>query len=244
MKNPWVIIGVLVAVLVGGSIWYSSTVSQQANEGVEVISHVKGNPEADVVLVKYSDFQCPACAAFVPAVNDVLAEFGDDVRFEYRHFPLIQIHPFAVQAARAAEAAGQQGKFFEYHDALFTNQDAWRQSPNPTQFFVQFAEEIGLDMDQFTRQQRSSILQDKVVAEFDEAREAGFTGTPTFTLNGERMEIATYQDFRDQIAAAVGEGDQAAETGGVEVSGVETNTVSVETETEATAESESAVELD
>lgn len=218
----------MVVLLVGGSVWYSNTVTQQANEGVEVISHVKGNPDGEVVLIKYSDFQCPACASFVPAVDEVLAEFGDSVRFEYRHFPLIQIHPFAVQAARAAEAAGQQGKFFEYHDALFENQSAWRESPNPTQFFVRFAEDIGLDMDEFTRHQRSSILQTKVMDEFNEARDLGFTGTPTFTLNGERMQIETYQDFRDQVAAAVG-GDATSVqfgdgSGAVEVDDVDTTT--------------------
>lgn len=203
MKNPWIVIGVIVVLLIGGSVWYGSTSAERYNEGVEVRSHVKGNPEGEVVLIKYSDFQCPACAAFLPAIDDVLSEFGDSVRFEYRHFPLMQIHPFAEPAARAAEAAGQQGKFYEYHDALFANQAAWGNSVNPSQFFLRFAEELELDMQEFTRHQRSTVLRDKVRSEFEEARAAGFTGTPTFTLNGERMNISTYQDFRDQVAAAV-----------------------------------------
>lgn len=233
MKNPWIIIGVLVVALVGGSVWYSNTVTEQANEGVEVMAHIKGNPDADVVLIKYSDFQCPACAAFAPAVDEVLAEFGDDVRFEYRHFPLIQIHPFAVQAARAAEAAGQQGEFFAYHDALFNNQATWSQTPNPTTYFVQFAEELGLDMDEFTRHQRSSILQDKVMDGYKEAQEQGFTGTPTFTLNGERMQYGTYEEFRDQIAAAVA-GDNGAS---VQFGNTVPNAALSEVETDVTTES-------
>lgn len=203
MNNPWIIIGVIVAVLLGGSVWYSSTAAEKYNEGVEEVAHVKGNPDGPVTLIKYSDFQCPACAQFAPVVDEMLTEFGDQVRFEYRHFPLMQIHPFAEQAARAAEAAGQQGKFYEYHDKLFENQAAWNASPNPAQFFARYAEELELDMTQFRNHQRSSILRDKVMREFDEARTAGFTGTPTFVLNGERMNISTYQDFRDQIAAAV-----------------------------------------
>ena len=203
MKNPWIIIGVVVAVLLGGSVWYSSTAAEKYNEGVTEVTHVKGNPDGAVTLIKYSDFQCPACAQFAPVVDEMLAEFGDDVRFEYRQFPLMQIHPSAELAARSAEAAGQQGKFYEYHDKLFENQAAWSSSPNPAQFFARYAEELELDMTQFRNQQRSSILRDKVMREFDEARSAGFTGTPTFVLNGERMNISTYQDFRDQIAAAV-----------------------------------------
>lgn len=234
MKNPWVIIGVLMVVLIGGSVWYSNGVSEKANEGVEVIAHVKGNPDAAVVLVKYSDFQCPACAAFAPAVDEVLSEFGADIRFEYKHFPLIQIHPFAVQAARAAEAAGQQGKFFEYHDALFENLPAWQQSPNPTQLFAQLAEDIDLDMSLFVRHQRSSILQSKVMNEFNEARELGFTGTPTFTLNGERMVYETYPEFRDQIAVAVGSGTSPV----VEFGDTETDTPDPAPLLEATVQDE------
>lgn len=216
MKNPWIVIGVIVVLLIGGSVWYSGTSSERYDEGVEVVSHVKGNPDAEVVLIKYSDFQCPACAAFVPVVNEVLADYGDSVRFEYRHFPLMQIHPFAEQAARAAEAAGQQGKFYEYHDALFANQAAWSSSVNPAQFFVRFAEELDLDMQEFTRHQRSPLLREKVRSEFEEARAAGFTGTPTFTLNGERMNISTYQDFRDQVAAAATGGSAAPVNFGAE----------------------------
>ena len=203
MKNPWIVIGVIVVLLIGGSVVYSNFAAKQNNEGITTnTEHIKGNPNASVVLVEYSDFQCPACAAFHPVVADVLKTFGDSIRFEYKHFPL-PIHPLAESAARAAEAAGQQGKFFEFHDKLFEEQNTWSKSPNPNAHFMRYAEELGLDTDRFARALKSSLLRDEVRADRDEARAKNLTGTPTFFLNGEQMKIDTYQDFFDQIAKAI-----------------------------------------
>lgn len=202
MKNPWVIIGIVTVVLFGGAIWYSSVAGERSNEGVVTTPHIKGNPDAAVTLVEFSDLQCPACAAFQPVLNEILATHGDNLKFEYKHFPL-PIHPFAQPAAIAAEAAGQQGKFFEFHDALFANQQAWSSAATPNVFFIQYAQELGLDIDKFRQHLGSSILRDKVRADMTEARELGLTGTPTFFLNGERMQIETFEDFAAQIAAAI-----------------------------------------
>ena len=202
MKNPWLIVGVIAVVLIGGSIWYSGAVSERNNEGVTFSPNVKGNPEAVVTLTKYSDLQCPACASFVPVVNDILSEYGDSIRFEYKHFPL-PIHNLAEPAARAAEAAGQQDAFFAYHDLLFENQATWSRSPNPTALFLQYAQELELDVEMFKRHMNASLVREKIQAEAREARELGLTGTPTFFLNGSRMTFATYDEFRNQIIAAV-----------------------------------------
>jgi len=202
MKNPWVIIGVITIVLFGGAFWFSSTAAEKNNEGVFIQENVSGNEEATVTLVEYSDLQCPACASFEPVLESVLAEYGEQIRFEYKHFPL-PIHPFAQQAAVAAEAAGMQGEFFAYKGALFENQQTWAASATPVPFFVGYAEELDLDIDQFRRQMNSSELRNKVQAEMSEGRALGVTGTPTFFLNGERMVIETFQDFATQIAVAV-----------------------------------------
>jgi protein-disulfide isomerase len=210
MKNPWVVVGLVAVVLFGGSFWYSSQAATKANEGVvSDMPHIKGNPEATVVLTEYSDFQCPACAAFQPALEDIMAEFGDRLKFEFKHFPL-PIHSMAIPAARAAEAAGQQGKFFEFHDALFANQTTWTKSANPMVNFMQYATELGLDTDQFKRQYGSSLLKDRVQSELLAARDLNLTGTPTFFLNGVKMEIETFEDFYNQIAQAVGATTTAA----------------------------------
>lgn len=204
MKNPWIIIGAITVILIGAAMWYAKSSEQDSNVGIVVPTvHIKGNPDADVKIVEYSDFQCPACAAFQPVVNDMLDTFGDRVSFEYRHFPLSALHPYAEQAARAAEAAGQQGKFFEFHDKLFAEQDSWSAGAAPTTFFLRYAGDLGLDVDQFRLQLRSSLLRDEVRSDAAEGQKAGLTGTPTFFLNGERMEIKTYQDFFDQVARAV-----------------------------------------
>lgn len=210
LKNPWVIIGLLAVVLFGGSIWYSGQVSEKNNEGVTITTHIKGNSEATVKLVEYSDFQCPACASFQPAIEQIMNEFGDKLSFEYKHFPL-PIHPFADEAARAAEAAGVQGKFFEFHDELFANQAEWSTAASPAAFFNEYAKNLELDVDQFKRHYNAGLIKAKVKAEFDEARGKGITATPTFYLNDVKMEIKTFEDFYNQIAAAVGATTTSAE---------------------------------
>lgn len=213
MKNPWIIIGIIALVLFGGAFWYASISAEQNNEGVEIISHTKGNPEAVITLTEYSDLQCPACAAFLPAVNQAIELYGDSIKFEYKHFPL-PIHPHAIDAAMAAEAAGQQGKFFEYHDVLFANQQNWSTAGAPRALFLGYAEELGLDMDLFRRHLNASVLRDEVNSQFAEGRALGITGTPTFFLNGERMQIETYQDFIEQIGVAVDPSSADADTDG------------------------------
>ena len=203
MKNPWIVIGVLLVVLVGGAVVYSNSVAKTNNVGVEVKTHIKGGATATVTLTEYSDFQCPACGAFQPTVNEVLAQYGDQIKFEYKHYPLVQIHPFAEPAARAAEAAGQQGKFFEYADMLFANQKDWTKSTNPSGLFTKYATDLGLDLKLFTKHQKSSVLQANIKANMLEARGLGLTGTPSFYLNGTKLEVSSYDDFKAKIAAAV-----------------------------------------
>ena len=202
MKNPWVVVGVIMVVLFGGAIWYSSIATEKSNEGVVEMQHIKGNPESTVTLVEYSDFQCPACASFQPVLKEILATYGDKMQFEYKHYPL-PIHPYAQQAGIAAEAAGQQGKFFEFHDALFEKQNEWSKSATPVAFFAKYAEELGLDVEKFKQHQKSSLLRDAVRSDLNEARELGLTATPTFFLNGEKMEITSFEDFIAQIAFAI-----------------------------------------
>jgi protein-disulfide isomerase len=206
----------LAVVLIGASVVYANYASKKANEGVVITENIKGNPEAAVVLTEYSDFQCPACGQFYPIIKTLVETYGDDLAFEYKHFPLITIHPFAVPAAKAAEAAGQQGKFFEMHDKLFENQQAWSRAGNPRPFFDQYAEEIDLDMALFKQHYGASLLEDKVIAEYEEARELGLTGTPSFFLNGERLQYNTFEEFMVAIESALGVSPVATTTETVE----------------------------
>jgi protein-disulfide isomerase len=209
MKNPWVIVGIVGVVLFGGSIaltqmFGAGGASAVTEEGVTAITHVKGNPEAVVVLEEFSDFQCPACAAAQPVLADLMDTFGDSVRLEFRNFPLPS-HSFAQVAAQAAAAAGQQGtdKFFEFHDILFERQSEWTSGMNPNQHFERYAAEIGLDVELFKQHQRSRTLRAQVLSDRSEGLEREVTGTPTFFLNGEKMQYTTYQEFFEQVGRAI-----------------------------------------
>lgn len=148
---------------------------------------VKGDASASATLVEYSDFQCPACGSYYPVVRQLSEDFGENLRVVYRHFPLISIHPNAVPAARAAEAAGIQEMFWEMHDILFENQSEWSVEKDPEDFFVTYAEELGLDVEKFEEDMNSQEVQDKINQDIVSGNQLGVNATPTFFLNGERI---------------------------------------------------------
>jgi protein-disulfide isomerase len=146
----------------------------------------KGNTEAPVTLIEYSDFQCPACASYYPLVKELMNEYGDRVHFVYRNFPLVQ-HKNAAPAALAAEAAGRQGKFWEMHDLLFENQVRWATSKEVRTIFEQYASSLKLNLEQFSADMESDEIKAKVQADYDGGIAAGVNSTPTFFLNGEKI---------------------------------------------------------
>ncbi|MFT7328083.1 MAG: protein-disulfide isomerase [Crocinitomicaceae bacterium] len=158
----------------------------------EITEHEKGNPESNIRLVEYSDFQCPACKNTAPIISSLIEEFGDQFVFEYRHFPLRSIHPNAQVSAQAAEAAGIQGKFWEMHDMLFDKQAEWGQSFNPERYFRTYAIELGLNEDRFRFDLESDAVKDRVNADYDAGVEAGVKGTPNFILDGESVDLNTF----------------------------------------------------
>ena len=153
------------------------------------LDHVKGLPAASstVVVMEYSDFQCPACKSYYPVVRQIVTEFEDQITFVYRHFPLTTIHPNAEFAARAAEAASKQGKFWEMHDLLFEKQNEWSSASDIASIFDSYATLLGLDVEQFDKDFRSGEVKDLVKAERAHAIKSGLQGTPTFFVNGEQI---------------------------------------------------------
>jgi protein-disulfide isomerase len=154
--------------------------------------HFKGNLDSELVLVEYSDFQCPACKAAAPDIQNLVDQFADSFKLEYRHYPLRSIHPNAQIAAQSAEAAAIQGKFWEMHDMLFDKQSEWGQSFNPKRYFQEYALALDLNKDQFMYDLESDIVKDKVNQNFDEAQSLNLPGTPSFVLNGESIDINTF----------------------------------------------------
>ncbi len=151
--------------------------------------HIRGPIDAPVTVVEYGDFECPFCGQAEPVVRELLREFGD-VRYVWRHLPLNDVHPHAQLAAEAAEAAADQGSFWEMHDVLLDHQDALRASD-----LIGYAEQLGLDVERFTDDLREHAGAARVAEDVDSADLSGVSGTPTFFINGRRQygayDIAT-----------------------------------------------------
>ncbi|PIR87086.1 MAG: hypothetical protein COU11_02550 [Candidatus Harrisonbacteria bacterium CG10_big_fil_rev_8_21_14_0_10_49_15] len=181
-----VIIGAIVAIamLSGGN---SQTPNNALTDAINEQDQVKGNRDAQLLLVEYSDFQCPACAFYAPIVEELADIYGDRIAFVYRHFPLMSIHPNARPAAWASEAAGQQGKFWEMHDLIFANQNKWATNPRAEDLFTEYAESLGLDTTQFTSDYESEAVRNKVATDINSGQRARITGTPTFFINGQQI---------------------------------------------------------
>jgi len=161
---------------------------------------VEGSKEAEVVLVEYSDFQCPACKLYSPVVNQLHETYGDQLAIVYRHFPLSQIHLQAELAAQAAEAAGLQGKFWEMHDMLFEHQDDWAENRNARNLFIDYAKQLGLDEGQFKKDLGSKEVKALVKADYLSGVQLQLNSTPSFFLNGEKIDNpAGIEPFKELI---------------------------------------------
>lgn len=142
-----------------------------------------GNPRAGVTLVEYGDYECPYCGRAQLVVRELLARHRYDVLFAFRHFPLTQLHPRALSAANAAEAAGAQGAFWQMHETLFANQHALEDED-----LIAYADALGLDLDRFVSDLREGTYLPKIRADFRGGVRSGVNGTPTFFANGTRVD--------------------------------------------------------
>ncbi len=149
--------------------------------------YARGLESAGVTMIEYSDFQCPYCKIAAPVMEQLLAVYPNDLRMVYRNFPLRRNHLQAQIAAQAAEAAGVQGKFYEMHDLLFERQEEWSDNVAARKAFISYAEELGLDVEQFKVDMDSGAVKDKIDADYASGVTAGVQGTPSFFMNGQRM---------------------------------------------------------
>ncbi len=176
---------ILVALLVG-------IVFIQKRGGTNVIgtaidqSKAKGPITAKLQLVEFSDFQCPACKRAQPVLNALAQNYEGKLRIVYRHFPL-QGHAFAKPAHQAAECAARQGKFWQYHDKLYDQQEVWSALKDPMQRFVEYAVETGLQLNQFGDCMADQKVTDEIFAEKADGERLKIASTPTFFINGERF---------------------------------------------------------
>ena len=145
--------------------------------------HVLGPPGAPVTLLEYGDYECPFCARAYAAVHVVLDRIGDRVRFAYRHFPLSQIHPHALLAAQAAEAAAAQGRFWEMHGLLYESHGALE-----PQQLLEYADAARLDVVRFAQEMREEVYAPRVRSDLLSGIHSDVRGTPTFFVNAERLD--------------------------------------------------------
>lgn len=194
MSSRFAVILAVIVIVFGGIFVFNKNKSDPSNpssskDSASLISnHTEGTANTGVTLVEYGDFQCPACTSYYPIVKQVVETYKDKVSFQFVNFPLYQIHQNAMIAHRAAEAANKQGKFWEMHDLLYTNHDTWANASNASTYFDGYANQLGLNIDQFKKDSASSAVNDIINADLTKGRKAGVDSTPTFFLNGKKIE--------------------------------------------------------
>lgn len=159
-------------------------------------AYTQGNATAAAILVEFSDFQCPACKAYQPVVDELLQKYKDNLYFSYRHFPLPQ-HTFGEAAARAAEAAGKQGKFWDMLALLFAKQEDFSDT-----LWVQLAKELQLNEAQFQKDFASQTIIDKINLDKADGLSSGVNSTPTFFLNGVKLLPMNVGEFKQKVTDA------------------------------------------
>lgn len=167
----------------------------------------KGGADAKVELVEYADFQCPACQFYAPIVRQISQDFGEQIKIVYRHFPLSQ-HKQAELAAKAAEAAGRQGKFWEMHDMLYEQQTVWANNGKARDIFIGYAQTLGLDENQFVQDLESKDIEEKVRKDFQQGLQSKVDRTPSFFLQGKKIFPGNYNEFKELTGRALAETGQ------------------------------------
>lgn len=161
----------------------------------------RGNPNARITVVEFSDFQCPFCLESFKILQEVFLKFPDALYFQYRHFPLSAngSHPLAKEAAEASLCANAQGKFWEYHDLIFQNQQRLM-----IESFNQFAKALGLDEQAFAVCLETQKFRDIVKQDFEDGRDLGVDATPTFFINGVKIEgtmpLSTWEQLIKELS--------------------------------------------
>ena len=194
-------IGIVLIFVVGIYLYDASqpTVSNNDLLVVQADDWAKGNKEPKVTLVEYLDFECESCGAYYPVMKKLFEEFGNEVKFVVRYFPL-DGHKNSMTSALAAEAAGKQGKYWEMHDKLFENQSTWSKITDAKTLFTEYAAQLGLDRNKFIADLDSDSVNKKITDDIRSGTESQLDGTPTFFINGNKLKIQTYGDIDSAIS--------------------------------------------
>lgn len=206
-KTRWLIFGAICVILLGVlalnkkpdtvnvSNLDPSKVITSDKGGTQIPDHVFGTTSQKVVLIEYGDFQCPACGNLYPALHPLKEKYKQQLTFVFRNFPLTSIHPNALAGATAAEAAGLQGKWWEYHDKLYESQDDWSEATidQRTDKFVSYAKELGLDTAKFKKDLEAKKVEEKISRDQALGKKIGASSTPTLVLNGDILPQSKWE---------------------------------------------------
>jgi len=187
----------------------SSSVVHAQLQKIAPTDHVKWGANQKNVLTEFTDYQCPACGSFhqvlktYEASGSAQSKVASKITFVHKHFPLENIHKNARVAAYAAEAAGNQGKFFEMNDILFDNQSSWAESKEPTKIFLEYATALKLDLDRYKKDLTSPEVKKRVDDDQILGSQVRVNSTPSFYLNGKKLEFASLAEFNKLLSDAV-----------------------------------------
>ena len=207
-KKAWIIFAAICIILLGGLVYISgkdkvdvsnvdiNKIQSASEQSGGIADHVFGKADSKVVLLEYGDFQCPGCGSAYPNIKTVTEKYKGQAAFVFRNFPLTAIHPNALAAAAAAEAAGLQGKYWELHDKLYENQSQWSSlsADKRADFFNDYAKQLGLNIDTFKTDFAGTKVGQKINYDIAVGKKAKVTATPSIYLNGKTVEQEVWQD--------------------------------------------------
>ncbi len=188
-KTFWAVIAIIV-IIFGGIVLFKGNKDDSGinTAATKPTNHLIGNTSSKVKLVEYGDYQCPYCGQFYPIVKQVQQKYNDQIAFQFRNLPLNQRHKNAFAAARAAEAAGIQGKYWEMHDALYQNQQTWGEADGAQSIFEQYAQQLGLNVTKFKSDSASNAVNGTINADIQAFLKTGnVESTPTFLLDDKKI---------------------------------------------------------
>lgn len=168
--------------------------------------HTIGAENPAVTLMEFGDYECPHCGAAHPVVSELVRRLPNELALEFHHFPLGSF-PNSVAAAMAAEAAGEQGRFWEMHAMIFESQSQWSGRPDPVGIFTTMAGQLGLDTERFREDMQSQELQNRIIEDRLRGNALGVQSTPTFFIDGQRLDYvpATVDEFEALIRSVMGQ---------------------------------------
>lgn len=206
-KVGWIIFSAVAVLLLAGLVVWTrvtnppidlsgvnnNSIIAASEQNGSIADHATGSTENKILFVEYGDYQCPSCGSAFPHLNTIMEEYGKDITFVFRNFPLTSIHPNARAAAGVAEAAGLQGKYWEMHDMLYENQNDWNSldAKRRTDIFNGYANTLGLNLDTFKADLTKSEINKKISFDMALGKKESVSATPTFFLNGEKLDDET-----------------------------------------------------